>query len=201
MQSRNKILTALLVGMFSLAGIGGFAFAQGGYHGGMGYHGGGYHGGGMGYYGGGGCGGGYGPGGFQGPGPRAALPPEAYDIMQKSYTETAPLFLELRAKQAELSAKIYSNADDATIQGLVKEITDLQTRLTQARVTMNKQLAKAGVPLNSALGNCPGFGMGGGFGYHQRGFRGMGFHRNGYGPCGGQGAPLPPPDQRDDRAE
>jgi hypothetical protein len=189
-KKRNTFLVAFLVSALALAGIGGFALAgpgygHGGYHGGMG-GGYGYHGGGHG--GRGGCGG-YGPGGYGGGyyGPGAAINPEAQKIVEKAYLDSAPLFLELRAKKEELAAKIYSGADDATVDNLNRQVLDLQSRLNNSRVAMHKALAKAGVPLASAMSNCPVMGFGG-MGFHHGAQRGIGFHGNNFGPCPGWGS-------------
>lgn len=174
MKKYNKALIALLVAAMGIAGVAGVASARGwhGSHGGgcngQGGYGPGYgHGGGHGY--------GYGPGGTMN------LSPEVRGMMEKSYTETAPLFMELRAKQTELTAKIYGGADDKTVQDLSRQVNDLQTRLNDARVRTQQQLAKAGVPLNG-VAPCPGMG---GMGFHGRMHNGFGYHGGGYGPCAG----------------
>lgn len=88
-------------------------------------------------------------------------------MMEKAYNEIAPLQMELRAKQDELTAKIYGGADEKTVQDVSKQVIALQTRLTEARVKMQQQFAKAGLPLRQS--GCPmmgGMGMMGGMPHH-----------------------------------
>ena len=87
--------------------------------------------------------------------------------------------MELRAKQDELTAKIYSGADAKTIDALSKYINSLQARLTEARVAMQQQFAKAGVPIHAAGRGCNCL------------FAGGGMHRAHGGPCMPGGAPAP----------
>ncbi len=110
-----------------------------------------------------------------------AMTPEIKSILEKSHAAIAPLYAELRSKQAELTTKIYSGADDKSLQALTQDITSLQSRLTEARVSLQKQLAKAGVNLGDGLGGCPAFQGGMGSGYHGGGF---GYH-SGPGGCAG----------------
>lgn len=87
----------------------------------------------------------------QGPdhgGMESMMNPEAYALVEKDLMEAAPLRMELRAKKDELTAKIYQNADDMTIDKLAKEIASLQARLTQSHIKIQKQLAANGVPLH-----------------------------------------------------
>ena len=108
------------------------------------------------------------------------MSPEIRGIFDKAHAEMAPLFMELRAKKQELVAKIYSGADDSVTKGIVAEINSLQSRLTEAGAELNKHLAKAGVPLNPGMMQCPVLGSG----YHGRGPGGPGgpgFH--GMGGC------------------
>lgn len=106
--------------------------------------------------------------------------PEAREALDKAHAALAPIHMELRAKQAELTAKIYSGADDKTIQELSREIGVLQAKLTEGRIAVQKQLVKAGVPLHS--GGCFTGGPGG-----MHGMGGMGMSScygsdSGYGP-------------------
>lgn len=189
MKKCNKALIALLIGTMSIVGMAGIASARGGhgYSGNCGGYGGGYGHGGYGH--GGRWHGGPGPAQWQG----ANMSPELQETLQKSHAATAPLFMELQAKRQELTAKIYSGADDKTVQDLKTQVNTLQARLNDARVDLQKQLAKAGVPLGPGMSNCPGFG--GGLGFHGP-RHGYGFHSQGYGPCyGGQQAPVTAPQE------
>lgn len=121
--------------------------------------------------------------------------PEVQAMVEKSRAEMAPLHMELRAKQAELTSKIYQGADDGIIQRLTKEISDLQARLTQGHVAIQKQLASAGVPLESGC-------FMGGFGSHGpgkhlgKGWRGHGPGPDGFGPgYDGKRPPAPKGDR------
>lgn len=159
MTKYNKPLLALLIGAMTVVGAAGVASAR------MGMHGGPHH------------------GAYAG-----QVTPEMRQMMEKAYADIAPLQLELRAKQQELTAKIYSGADDKTIQELGKEVTNLQARLTQARIKMQQDFAKAGLPIH--MGGCP-MGGGGMMG-HGMGPGMMGPH-GGYmhGPKGYHGGPCP----------
>ena len=156
MKQYNKPLLALLIGAMTIVGAAGVAEARMGGHGGKPFH----HG-----------------------GAYAELTPEMHQMMEKAYNDIAPLQLELRAKQQELTAKIYGGADDKAIQQLSAEVSALQKRVTDARVRMQQDFAKAGIPMQYG---CP---MGGGKGFH--GFMGgKGFHgpmgdRGFHGPMGG----------------
>lgn len=160
MKQYNKPLLALLIGAMTIVGAAGIAEARMGGHGGKPFH----HG-----------------------GAYAELTPEMHQMMEKAYNDIAPLQLELRAKQQELTAKIYGGADDKTVQQLSAEISALQKRVTDARVKMQQDFAKAGIPMQYG---CP---MGGGRGFHGgpmggKGFHGpMGFH----GGMGGHGGGCP----------
>lgn len=99
-------------------------------------------------------GGGYGCGAMQAPSP------EARKLMESSYNTIAPLAMQLRAKQDELTAKIYNGADAKTIEALSKDVNQLQTQLANARLDMTQQFAKAGVPLHYAGRGCPFMGGG-----------------------------------------
>lgn len=144
MKKYNKPLLALLIGTMTVIGAAGVAGARWGGHGG-------------------GCGYGYNGGNA----PSKQITPEMQQMMEKAYNTIAPMQMELRAKQTELTAKIYGGADDATIQALTKEVDRLQSRVTEARVTMQKEFAKAGMPLHQG-GGC----MSGGMGMHGGGYHG-----------------------------
>ena len=106
-------------------------------------------------------------------------------MMEKTYNDIAPLLLELRAKEDELTAKIYGGTDEKTLRELTENVGRLQARVTEARVNMQRQFAKAGIPLRGGLGCADGYShMGGG----RHGYGG----RHGMGGCAGAyGAPVP----------
>lgn len=172
MKNYNKPILALLIGAMTVMSAAGFAEAR------MGMHGGGHA---MPYY-----------GGAMGEG----ITPEMRQMMEKAYNQMAPLQLELRAKQQELTAKIYGGADDKSVQQVADEVTTLQKRLTEARVKMQQDFAKAGIPMHGGgcmFGNGPmggpgkmGHGMGG-HGMMGHGMGGHGMMGQGNGPAmGGQ---------------
>lgn len=157
MKPHNKTLVLLLVGAMTTVGGAGIAAAR---HGVM-------H---------------YGRGSVQ----HQMASPEMQQMMEKAYNNIAPLQLELRAKQQELTAKIYSGADDKTLRQLTEEVNALYKRVLEARVQMQREFARAGMPMH--MGNCPmgGGGMGmGGMGM------GMGMRGNCPGMPMGQGFALP----------
>lgn len=156
MTTFKKPLVIVLTGLIIATAGATFASARGGWHNGNG-HGGGYS---------------------------QQISPEVMAMMEKGRAEMVPLHVELRAKQAELTSKIYQGADDGTIQRLSKEIAALQGRLTQGHITMQKQLAEAGVPMRGGcfMGGGMGYGPGHG-GKHGWGGR----HGGGHGPCYGGG--------------
>lgn len=166
MKKYNKSLLALLLGAMTVVGGAGVASAR------MGMHGGPHH----------------------GAYAASQVTPEMRQMMEKAYDAIAPLQLELRAKQQELTAKIYGGADDKTIQELSGQVTSLQTRLTESRIRMQRDFAKAGVPM--FMGGCPmgGPGMHGGPG--MTGMHGGMMHggMGALGPCPGyldRGADVP----------
>ena len=57
------------------------------------------------------------------------LSPEVRDSIRKAHDALTPVSVQYWAKQAELSAKIYSGADDKTIQDLAKEVERLHSQL------------------------------------------------------------------------
>lgn len=151
MKQYNKPLLALLIGAMTVMGAASYADARPDHAGKPFHHGGRY----------------------------ADLTPEMHQMMEKAYNDIAPLQLELRAKQQEMTAKIYGGADDKTVQQLSSEVSALQKRLTDARVKMQQDFAKAGVPMRYGCpmggakgfhgpmgrGGCPGFGHGHGYGF------------------------------------
>lgn len=149
MKKYNKSLMALAIGLVAVMGTAGVASARWGGHGGWG-HGGGH-----------GCGYGYG----------MAQPPspEAQKMMEQAYTQVAPKMLELRAKQEELTAKIYGGGDEKTIGELTRQVERLYTEVTEAQVKMQQQFAKSGIPMHHG----GGYHYGGGPGWH-RGMMGPG---------------------------
>lgn len=180
MKKYNKPLLALLIGAMTVMGAASFAQARQDYPGRGFHHGGRY----------------------------MDMTPETRQMMEKAYNDIAPLQLELRAKQQELTAKIYGGADDKTVQQISAEVSALQKRLTEARVKMQQDFAKAGVPMNCGGmmggmmggrafhgpdgrgGPCPAFGghgYGHGYGYGHGMMRGPGMMT-------GPGPALPPDD-------
>lgn len=117
------------------------------------------------------------------------LSPEVRESIRKAHEALAPVFVQYWAKQAELSAKIYSGADDKTIQDLAKAVENLHSQLLEGRIGLQKQMAKAGLPMREFHGGMKGgfHGgmMGGGMmgGMGDMGCPGMG----GHGRHGGQG--------------
>ena len=111
------------------------------------------------------------------------LTPEKQAAMQKIYSEhytaTAQLRQQIFAKQSELNAQLYGGAtDDKKVQGLTKEIGDLNARLFEAQVNLKRQLTKEGIPAMGGMGMGMG-GMGGmGCGMTNGGMgMGMGMHQ------------------------
>lgn len=153
MKKISKPLFLFLLGAMFLAGGAGLAGARGGGH----------------------------FGGYHGQRNMDTLTPETREALDKAHAALAPVYMELQAKQAVLTAKIYSGADDKTVQELSREIGALQAKLTEGRIAVQKQLAKAGVPLHSdgyLMGgpggmrgmDTPGcYGWGSGYGPHHRG--------------------------------
>ena len=134
MNKYNKSFLALTLGLITIIGAASAASARwGGPH-----HGGGH---------------GYGCGSMQAPSP------EAQKLMEDSYNAMAPLVMELRAKQDELTAKIYGGSDEATINSLSKDVNRLHDQVTQARVSMQQKFAKAGIPMYQAGRGCMGMNM------------------------------------------
>lgn len=121
--------------------------------------------------------------------------PEAQKMMQDAYTSMAPKMLELRAKRDELTAKIYSGADQASIDALTREMNALQAKVNEERVKYQQQFAKAGVPMH-ASGRCM---FGPGMGSPRAGGPGMDGHMGrGFGHMGGMrghGPAMPPADR------
>jgi len=112
----------------------------------------------------GGYGGGY---GYQ------SLTPEKQAAAQKIFanyqSQTVGLRQQLIVKRSELNALIYGDKpDDAKVQTLTKEISDLQAKLYTAQVALQRQLAKEDIPMmGGGYGGYGGMGpgmMGGGYG-------------------------------------
>lgn len=152
MKKLSKPLSLFLLGAMFLVGGAGLASARGGGH----------------------------FGGYHGQRYTDNLTPETREALDKAHAALAPIHMELRAKQSELTAKIYSGADDKTIQQLSQEIGALQVKLTEGRIAVQKQLVKAGVPLHS--GGCFMGGMGGPGGMRGMGMPGCNGGDSGYGP-------------------
>jgi len=101
--------------------------------------------------------GGYGGYGYQ------TLTPEKQAAAQKIYADyyaqTNTTRQQLIAKQYELNALLYGGkADDKKVQELTKEVNDLRAKLYEAQVDLQKQLAKADIPVMG--GGMGGIGMG-----------------------------------------
>ena len=88
------------------------------------------------------------------------ISPEARKIMEAAHEKTAPLALELRAKQKEFTAKLYGGADSKILDALRQDILRLQAEVTEARLNLQQELAKAGVPLQMGRGMKGGMGRG-----------------------------------------
>ena len=180
MKRYSKSLMVLVIASLAIVGAAGAASARGGCGGYGGGHGGGY-------------GGGYGEA-------MRNLSPEVRDSLRKAHDAIVPLAVQYRAKHAELSAKIYSGADDKTIQDLTKEVERMHSQLLEARLGLQKQMAKAGLPMRGMMGgDClGGFGGGmggcGGMGGGMMGGHGWG-HRGGPGGWNGADCYGPTPDQ------
>ncbi len=162
MRNYSKSLMALVIGSMVLVGAAGVASARGGCGGGEGGHGGGAH-------------------GMYGDAMKD-LSPEVRDSIRKAHDALTPLAVQYKAKRAELSAKIYSGADDKTIQDLTKEVERLHGQLLEGRVGLQKQMAKAGLPMRGHGGMMGGGMMDGGM----MDCAGMGGH-GGKGGKGGHG--------------
>ena len=140
-----------------------------------------------------------GPGGCSGYEAMKDLSPEVRDSIRKAHEALTPVFVQYWAKQAELSAKIYSGADDKTIQDIAKEVERLHSQLLEGRIGLQKQMAKAGLPMRAFHGGMKGGMMGGhggmmgemmGDGMECPGMGGMG----GHGGKGGHGGMMGSPD-------
>lgn len=92
------------------------------------------------------------------------LSPEKQAAAQKIYgayySQTNALRQQFVAKQYELNALIYGGkADDKKVQALTTEVSQLRTKLYEAQVALQQQLAKEDIPL---MGGMHGGGMYGG---------------------------------------
>ena len=112
--------------------------------------------------------------------------PEARESIRKAHDALTPLMVQYGAKRAELAAKIYSGADDKTIQDLAKEIESLHSQVLEGRIGLLKQMAKAGLPMGGFHGGMMGGMMDDGMGCPMMG--GHGGRMGGHGPMmGGPG--------------
>jgi Spy/CpxP family protein refolding chaperone len=91
------------------------------------------------------------------------LPPEARDSLRKAGEALMPVLVQYQAKMAELHAKIYSGADDKTLQELAKEVERLHSQLLEGRIALQKQRARLGLPMRGVhrgmmgdMTDCPG---------------------------------------------
>lgn len=128
----NKTAIAAIISLGFLIGFSGSALAQHGMGNSM--NGGQYH------------------QGMNGGGYRANLTAEQQAIWQKVFAEyqtaTANLHQQLLSKNYEYNAVLTSSpVDDKKLLAVSKEIAALRDSLYQHRVTMDTQLAKAGMPL------------------------------------------------------
>ena len=123
----------------------------------------------------------------------AQLSPEQQAAAQEIYTQhdkaAGPLYQQLAAKRAELEAQRYAEKPDSgKVQGLFREIADIEARLFTINSDFRSRLSEKGFP-------CPGWG--GGYG-HTQGYggdhggrhnggsgNGYGGHGRGYGHRGG----------------
>lgn len=114
------------------------------------------------------------------------ISPEARESIRKAHDALTPLMVQYGAKRAELAAKIYSGADDKTIQDLAKEIESLHSQVLEGRIGLLKQMAKAGLPMGGFHGGMMGGMMDDGMGCPMMG--GHGGMMGGHGPMmGGPG--------------
>lgn len=147
MKLKNILSAALALGLFAAIGFGGTAEA---FPGNRGY---GYHGGGM---------------------MTQEQQSATREISLQHQQAVAPLYQELDSKRAELDALSYAkNPNSSQVQGLYKEIADLEAKLFSINADFRSKYAAQGV-------NYPA-GYGRGYGYHQGGY---GYHQ-GYGRHGG----------------
>lgn len=89
----------------------------------------------------------------------AQLSVEQQAALQKIYQEQgqaiSSLSQQLMDKQYELNAQIASpNTDEKRTQTLAKEITDLNGKILEARISLQKQLTKEGLPASAGF-VCP----------------------------------------------
>ena len=149
----KSILTILALAVLvttAFAGSGA-ALAWGGMHHGGGYHGGGYHRGGGPYQG--------------GNGPYGGMTQEQQVAAQKMHAEfyaaTDGLRQQIMSKEAELQAQMYSASPDSKkIEGLSREIGELQGKLMVERNKYTSRMSSEGIPA--------GMGYGGGYGHGGR---------------------------------
>lgn len=89
----------------------------------------------------------------------AQLSVEQQAVLQKIYQEQGQaisnLSQQLMDKQYELNAQLASpNTDEKRTQVLAKEITDLNGKILEARISLQRQLAKEGLPASAGF-VCP----------------------------------------------
>lgn len=122
----------------------------------------------------------------------AQLTPEQQTAAQEIYSQhdkaAGPLYQQLAAKRAELEAQRFAEKPDSgKVQGLFREIADIEARLFTINTEFRSRLSDKGIA-------CPG----GGGGYHNQGYGGYhggrhnggsgygyGGHGRGYGHRGG----------------
>lgn len=128
--------------------------------------------------------------GHWGGGYNNTLSPEQQKAMQEMRAEfdskIRPLQQQFYAKQAELDALYYKGTpqDNPKVQSLIKELSELDTRLYAAFGELHRQMSEKGLPWHNGMRR--GYNCGPGRGYGQYQGHGGGCGYNGYhgrGPC------------------
>jgi hypothetical protein len=96
------------------------------------------------------------------------------NIYNEYYQSTAVLRQQYYAKHSELNAQLYGgNTDDRRVQVLIKEISDVNSRIFENQVNLRRRLIREGVSFGSyeygGYGRHNGMGAGGGMGYGMHG--------------------------------
>jgi zinc resistance-associated protein len=101
-------------------------------------------------------------------------------LHKKHYEETARIRDDLRDRSGELNALLdTADPDTEKVRALQREISDLRSKLDQARVDFQLEARK--IAPDARMGQ--GYGRGYGKGYGRGGWHhGRGHHRGGYGP-------------------
>ena len=126
------------------------------------------------------------------------------ELGQQYGQKMQPLMQMQWAKQSELEALYAAGAkdDDAKVQSVRKELTDISNKLYAADADMRKQMQDKGIPymggmgmMGRGFGPCGGYGPRGGMmgpGYGPRGHMGYGSHGYGHMGYGGYGGMMGP---------